>query len=294
MTAVSRFDLVSDLLMREPELGRRIGWAIRQSIDDVLDVGRTGRVSVADLSGIERMYLGSKVEALVRAGFGWDRGSGGGLVVGGQEVGFKWSSQLGGWVFPESAVGRVFLCVTADDEESVFSVGLIEIEKRFLPARDGHGGGRRLTREGLAAVRWLVRDGELPENLLLHLPTGVRRAILAPGLSGQDRVDRLFRLAPGRVVSRDGLATVAQRADGPRCVRSARRRLRPEGILILGDRREHVRIAVGLGLPAPQKGSWVSVRVVPAAPGSGLSVEIGGRLWRRACPDDSVGEAPAA
>ena len=38
---------------------------------------------------------------------------------------------------------------------------------------------------GMAAMVWLVNQGRLAENLLLHLSEGERSAILDPGLSGR-------------------------------------------------------------------------------------------------------------
>jgi hypothetical protein len=92
------------------------------------------------------------------------------------------------------------------------------------------------------------------------------------------------------------VATVAQQSDYMKRVRGnggSRTRLRPEGILLLGDSQAHRAIAVSLGLPKPEKGETVSVRVVKAEPtGDHRTVLISGHHWRVARTDNPVASAP--
>ena len=58
----------------------RFGAAIRRSLDEVVDGQRTGRYSIDELSKVEKTYIGTKVEILVRAEFGLQRGPPNGLL----------------------------------------------------------------------------------------------------------------------------------------------------------------------------------------------------------------------
>jgi hypothetical protein len=65
-----------------------------------------------------------------------------------------------------------------------------------------------------------------------------------------------------------------------------------EGFLILGHQEQDPSVAEALGLPRPEKGQFVSVRVYPAKQDDSPVAEIGGRLWRIARPDDPPIVAP--
>jgi hypothetical protein len=72
----------------------------------------------------------------------------------------------------------------------------------------------------------------------------------------------------------------------------ARGRLKREGIIILGDYEQHRRIAKALGIPIPQPGEFVSVRVTPAsAAGKGV-VSLDGGRWKVAKDSDPITQAP--
>lgn len=281
-----------DWFRRQPNMADRFASAIRQSFDEVFDGQRTGRYSLDQLSKVEKTYIGTKVEIVVQAEFGLQRGGRLDYLVAGEEVDAKWSMRSGGWMIPTEAVGELCLCLTADDAKSTFSVGLVRAEDRRLRASKNQDKKRRLNDVGLSAIRWLQENGRLAENLLLHLDERTRSAILNYELSGQQRVNELFRRVQGRLVRREVVLTVAQQDDGPKRVRDARKHLQPEGIVVLGHQGSHPRIASSLELPTPPKGSWIAVRVTPAAsPDLGVA-EIGGRYWRMAGAVDPTQPGP--
>jgi len=88
--------------------------------------------------------------------------------------------------------------------------------------------------------------------------------------------------------------TVAQQDDGPKRVRDARKHFQPEGIVILGHQGSPPRIAEGLGLQTPAKGSWIAGRVVLAGPTDLKSVDVDGELWRIAAADEPLSEGPSS
>ena len=268
------------------KMNERFGDAIRQGLDEVIDGPRTGRFSLDELSKVEKTYVGTKVEIIVREEFGLSVGQRMDYRVAGEELDAKWSKRLGGWMIPTEAVGQLCLCMTADDSRSVFSVGVVRAIVDHLRDSKNQDRKRQLNGRGRLAIVWLADEAQLPENLLLHLPNGIRDQILAPALSGQGRVTELFRSVQGRLVRRQVVLTVAQQADGPKRVRDARRLLRSEGVLILGHQRSHRGIAQALALPVPAKGNWVSCTVVPTDETTSGAVRIGRSYWRLAGEED--------
>lgn len=278
----------------QPQMAERFGAAIRQSFDEVFDGQRTGRYSLSQLSKVEKTYIGTKVEIVVQSEFGLERGERMDYLVAGEEVDAKWSIRSGGWMIPTEAVGELCLCLTADDAHSTFSVGIVRADEGNLRQRGNQDRKRQFNDGGMTAMVWLVDSGWLDENLLLHLSEEERSSILDRGLSGQQRVNQLFRVVLGRVVRREVVLTVAQQEDSPKRVRDARRSLQPEGIMVLGHQGSHPVVAEGLGLEAPPKGSWIAARVVKADPADAEAVEIAGERWRLAAPGDPISPGPTA
>ncbi|MEX2424364.1 MAG: NaeI family type II restriction endonuclease [Acidimicrobiia bacterium] len=273
-------------------MAERFGDAIRQSFDEVFDGQRTGRYSLDQLSKVEKTYIGTKAEIVVQAEFGLQRGRSMDYLVAGEEIDAKWSMKSGGWMIPTEAVGELCLCMTADDNRSVYPAGIVRVDEARLRLSKNQDKKRRLNGDGLGALQWLQHDGRLAENLLLHLDDETRSAILDSGLSGQRRVNELFRRVQGRLVRREVVLTVAQQDDGPKRVRDARRQLQPEGIVVLGHQGSHVRIAEALRVTKPPKGSWIAARLAPAREkGPGVTA-INGLLWRIARDGDPVAAGP--
>jgi hypothetical protein len=258
----------------------RFGSAIRQSFDEVFDGQRTGRYRLDQLSKVEKSYIGTKIEIVVQDEFGLERGRRMDYLIVGEEVDAKWSMHSGGWMIPTEAFGELCLCLTADDDRSVFSVGLIRADVDRLTASRNKDSKGRLAPGSLAAMSWLAREAKLPENLLLHLQDATRDAVLDSNLSGQRRIDELFRRVQERIIRREVVLTVAQQEDGPKRVRDARKHLAQFDIVILGHQGEHPEVARAFGLPVPRKGEWISVSVTDAAEGEPGAALIGGR-WKR-------------
>lgn len=276
----------------QPNMTARFAAAIRQSFDEVFDGQRTGRYSLSQLSKVEKTYIGTKVEIVVQAAFCLQRGRRMDYLVDDQDVDAKWSMTSGAWMIPTEAVGELCLCMTADDTRSIFSAGIVRAEEACLRLSANKDKKRRLNDAGLDAVQWLAHQDVLAENLLLHLEDSVREAILDDDLSGQRRINQLFRLVQQRLVRREVVLTVAQQDDGPKRVRDARRHLRPEGIVILGHQGNHPALARALGFEVPPKGSWISCRLGPVDPeqvtaeGESGVVAIGETLWQVLDPSD--------
>lgn len=153
-----------------------------------------------------------------------------------------------------------------------------------------------LAKAGRAAIRWLFYDAPLKANMLLQLSPEDAGAVFGQR-SGQGRVDELFLRAQGKLVSRTVVATVAMQEDYMKRVRyngGSRSRLQPRGIVILGHYRSHGDVARRLGLPIPQAGDSVSVRLARSRlhHGDAPSIELGGEQWTRALPSDPEETVP--
>ncbi len=118
--------------------------------------------------------------------------------------------------------------------------------------------------------------------------------MLTETLSGQRRVNELFRRVQGRLVRREVVLTVAEQDDGPKRVRDARKQLQPEGILILGHQGSHPQLANRLNIQTPPKGSWIAIRVVPVDAADHTGVEIDGSWWRTATKRDQHTPGPSS
>jgi serine/threonine protein kinase len=289
---IAAYRAVRDL---DPD-GTRMGRVLRDAIDEVLNGEVTGRYDLKHLTKAERAHLGSLVNIAIQREFVFEDGHAMDFSIAGVDVDCRFSLTFGGWTLPHGTLGRICLLVWADDYLSRWSVGLLRVKQEWL-----NTGRNRDLRATLKAghrdkILWLWRDAELSENILLHMPDTDREAVFG-NRSGQGRLNELFRRAQGRRIGRNAVRTVVQQKDYMKRVRGnggARTALRDEGIIIMGDYDAHRHVARHLGLPAPREGEFVSARVVPALPGIGKPlVEMDGRLWSLASPEDPVHRAPA-
>ena len=273
-------DSVAEWFETTNDMVGRFGRAIRQSFDEVFDGQRTGRYNLDQLSKTEKTYIGTKIEIVVQAEFGLQRGRRMDYLVIDHEVDAKWSMRSGGWMIPTEAVGELCLCLTADDHRSTFSVGLIRADIETLRSGQNKDSKKQFSPSGLEHMRWLAHHADLPDNLLLHIEDSTRAAILDRSLSGQRRINELFHRIQERIIRREVVLTVAQQDDGPKRVRDARKHLAAFDVIILGHQESDPLIAEAFGLPVPRKGEWISVTVTDAEPESPGSALVNG-AWRR-------------
>ncbi|GHD16417.1 hypothetical protein GCM10010313_44670 [Streptomyces violarus] len=310
-----------ELLKQDPDLakiaehirsldptGQRFATVLRDTIDQLLNGESTGRYAWKQLFKTEKTHAGTLVEINLQREFkfadGGDVGDEGehpmDYRILGVDVDCKFSQDFGGWMIPPEAMGYLCLLVWADDYKNCWSAGLFRVREEFLNA-----GGNRDKKLTLKAehrkdkVFWLWRDAPLPENVLLHLPQSTRDQILLTGpRQGQRRVIELFRRVQNRRIGRGAVRTAAQQLDYMARLREGKNRartvLREDGIVIVGPYGKHQAIARQLGAEVPRRGEFVSFRVAEAGPhhGDRPSVELEGRHWVLATPDDPAVTAP--
>ncbi|MBV7668942.1 NaeI family type II restriction endonuclease [Streptomyces halstedii] len=269
--------LVHRYLMQCDPDGQRFARVLRDSIDQLLDGENTGRFDWRELHKTEKTHAGTLIELNLLREFGFASGQDMDYLIEGIEVDCKFSQKEFGWMIPPEAMDEICLAVWADDyeERGIWSAGLFRADRQKLTTsgkvtKKGNRDGKyRLTKEHHTMITWLWRRQPLKENLLLHLDPLTRAKILAPK-SGQKRVNELFRHVQRRRIDRNVVRTLAQQYDYMARVRDdkdgtrARPALREEGIIIVGDSKNHRKVAAELGGPVPQKGEFVSFAVARA------------------------------
>ncbi|MEU5774291.1 NaeI family type II restriction endonuclease [Streptomyces venezuelae] len=310
----------------QPEARERFRWALRDSLDELLDGQRTGRWAYQHLTKTEKTYLGTAVEVNLTKEFDIDNGEDLDWSIAGLDIDCKFSRDLGGWEIPMEMYlcadhgergGRadhVAVLTWMNDTTSQWAAGIVRVTDerlRWKQERNANGhrvraynrdNKRKLDPGAKSAVHWLWGglQTDLPTNLLLHLEPEARERILTasrPGRasSGQQRVDQLFREVQDRLIGRQAVLTVAQQDDSPKRARDARIDLRPEGIVVLGHQGSHPHVARALELPVPIKGEWISTRLVPVSSDDARpKFSLEGQFWARAREDELHPEPDAA
>ncbi len=281
--------VASSMLARDPA-GTLMARVLRETLDQLYDGQRTGRYRWDQLYKTEKTHCGTLVEINLQRAFHFEDGAVLDYTIAGVEVDCKFSQTLGGWMIPPEARDHVCLLVWAEDLTARWSAGLLRVTADRLNTGGNRDSKATLNGRGRAAIRWLFKETPLPPNVLLQLPRAVVDGIMALR-SGQQRVNAIFREAPGRIVGRGVIATLAQQDDYMKRLREnggARTTLRKEGMIILGQYHAHVRIARALGVPEPGEGDSVAVRVAPSEQSGPGTVEIDGSLWRTAAAEDPV------
>jgi Restriction endonuclease NaeI len=285
-------DQVLDALGDLDPVGTRMGEVIRETYDQLYDGGRTGRYRWSQLFKTEKTHFGTLVEINLQREFAFRDGLKLDYRIAGHEIDAKFSQDLWKWMLPPEAVGELCLVVTANDETSRFSAGVVRATVDRLGAGTNRDAKKTLSLSGRQAVVWLFRDEPFPPNVLLQLPTADVDAIFAQR-SGQQRLNELFRRAVRLRVSRAAVETVAQQRDPLKRVRSnggARQALAREGIAIFGgDYLWQRRAAMQLGLPVPGDSEFVSayLKRVAHVVGRRPAAELAGEWWELAGPGDA-------
>ncbi|MFD5456222.1 NaeI family type II restriction endonuclease [Streptomyces olivaceus] len=297
----------------QPEGRERFRWALRDSLDELLDGQRTGRWAYQHLTKTEKTYLGTAVEVNLTKEFDIANGADLDWSIAGLDIDCKFSKDLGGWEIPmemylcadhgESGghANHVAVLTWMNDDTCQWAAGIVRITDERLRWKQGQNASgervraynrdnkRKLDYGAKSEVYWLWGglQRDLPTNLLLHLDPKMRTRILTAKnrgrASGQERVNQLFREVPNQLIGRQTVLTVAQQDDSPKRARDARIKLRPKGIVVLGHQGLHPHIARALELPVPIKGEWISTRLVPVSSDDARpKFSLDGQFWARA------------
>jgi hypothetical protein len=298
----------------QPDAQERFHWALRDSLDELMDGQRTGRWCYQQLTKTEKTHLGTVVEVNLTREFELTDGTDLDWEIDGVDLDCKFSKGLGGWEIPmemyrcadhgdrAGKADHPALLVWLCDDHSLWGAGLIKVtDDRLRWTQDGtrrrynRDNKRKLAAAAAEQIYWLWGrpDHLLPPNTLRHLDDGVRARIFADRVSGQKRTNALFREVRETLVRRATLLTVAKQDDSPKRARDARGQLRGEGVIVLGHQGVHPKVAALLGLDVPTKGEWISTRLTPVQPDDGRPrFWHSGQWWARATDADPVSTAP--
>jgi hypothetical protein len=287
-------EIVADAISSLDRTGERIAMVIRQTLDQLYDGQHTGRYRWDQLHKTEKTHCGTLIEINLHREFKFEDGERMDYKIDGVDVDCKYSQTMGGWMIPNEAMGHLCLVLWADDQLSIWSIGVVRISDAILTRGGNRDSKRTITAVGRESIRWIFRDAQLPPNILLQLPTEVVNSVMTLS-SGQKRINQIFRIAQRMRIGRGVIATLGQQEDYMKRVRGnggARSKLKREGIIILGHYEEHKRIARDLNVPIPARGESVSVRVAPAQKlGKGV-VRLEKGFWRVALATDPIVPAP--
>lgn len=275
---LARESVVREMVRLDPG-GLITGQLLRDTFDQLYDGVRTGRYRWDQLFKTEKTHFGTLVEINLQRQFAYADGAKLDYCIGGHEVDAKYSQSMGGWMLPPEAVGELCMVITASDQLSWFSVGVVRASEHLLNSGQNRDAKRTLSALGRASIVWLQKEAELPPNTLLHMPEEDLAAVFSAG-KGTSRVSELFRRSVGQIVGRAAVATVASQLDVTRRVRGgqsgSRDPLASEGIVVLGGAYDWQREAARkLELPIPRRTEYVAGYVAPAEPGFGGPVAIG-------------------
>jgi hypothetical protein len=237
------------------------GGLIRQAIDEVVDGPRTGRYSLDQVSKTEKTYVGTKVEIIVRAAFGFEPGKRADVEIAGTDVDIKWSQTLAWMIGPENVDG-ICLGLGLHRGGKRFSVGAFRATRDLCRKGQNRDAKLSLSAESLKSrVTWIVRDSELPPNFIAEMPARIRAQIFKLK-SAQDRVKALATLMPRVPIPRRAFETVAQgRFDPMRRLRRDKYRTDPLGGMVLLSTKYGRSELIRLGFKDLPKDHWVAVPI---------------------------------
>ncbi|MFF2726409.1 NaeI family type II restriction endonuclease [Streptomyces sp. NPDC058008] len=238
--------------------------AIRNSIDYVLDGGRTGRFDLKspDVHPGERASVGAKLEYEVLRVFSLPKTKPLDTLIAGAPVDIK--ATIGNnWSIPTEAHCQLCICTQIQLKKNRHRSWLVRTHRSWLYRGAGNKDGKR----GLAVDarnNWsvpLYDWADLPVNPLRHLNDEEAAQVLAEKPGQVKRLLMMFRFLEGHIIPRNVILTVGAGRDDPmRRARQARDEAVKEGLTILcGDwvdsRSEAAARGIALGA-----GEWIALR----------------------------------
>ena len=227
---------------------------IRRAIDEVIDTPRTKRLKLEQTEKTEKTYIGTKIEILLRDFLGLPKGLLD-LKIDGLDVDIK-NTVGNNWMIPDEASGKPCILVASNELTARCSLGVIVAKPEYLTAGANKDNKRSVSAAGFAHIHWILHNHSYPSNFWEKTPAETAHYIML-GASGNERLIRLFRALPGRVIHRDIVQGVARQLDYMKRLRKnggARDTLAREGIAILSGKYDAAVIArLHLGPVGPEE-----------------------------------------
>lgn len=110
---------------------RRAAEAIRRTYDMLLDGANTGRYRWEQLHKTEKTHFGTLVEINLQREFKFDDGENLDYSINGIDIDCKYSHSEA-WMIPPEAQNRLCFVVSANDQESRWSIGIVRAREEYL------------------------------------------------------------------------------------------------------------------------------------------------------------------
>lgn len=233
---------------------------LRECIDALINTPRTGRRDFHELEKVEKTFIGTHVEIVIRRFLRLEKGLLDTVILG-HDVDIKFTTG-DNWTIPPEAYGHPCLVIAADEERSLCYMGLIVIRPEVM-----HGGGgnrdakRGVSTDGFANILWMLCDHPYPPNFWRTV-SEVAIERITSARSGNERVSALFEEVQGRPISRDVIDATARQKDFTRRTRAdngrgSRDTLLEKGVLLLTGTK-HPALIEELGLPFCRRGEYIA------------------------------------
>jgi len=207
---------------------------LRNAIDEVVDMPRTGRFFIEQTEKTEKTYLGTKVEILLRAWLGFPRGKTLDMSIDGTECDIK-NTMHYNWSIPRENVGRLALLVKSNEKKAVCSIGVAVLHDAYLNPGRNQDQKRTMSAIGQTNIWWMLDGYPYPVNFWRVMTAAQRDELMNAG-SATAKLTRLFEMIQRRPIARGQVADLARQHDYMKRLRAnggARDRLRPKGIALL-------------------------------------------------------------
>lgn len=239
--------------------------AIRNSIDYVLDGGRTGRFDLLspEVHPGERASVGAKLEYEVLRIFNLSKAKPLDTLIARAPVDIK-ATVGDNWAIPTEAHCQLCICTQIRLKENRHRSWLVRAHRSWLY----RGKGNKDRKRGLAVHardHWsvpLYDWANLPVNPLRYLTEEQADEVLAKKPGQVKRLLKMFEYLEGHVIPRNSILTVGAGKDDPvRRAREARGEAERTGrILLCGDWVESRNIAAARGISL-RPGEWLALSI---------------------------------
>lgn len=233
---------------------------LRECIDALINTPRTGRRDFNELEKVEKTFIGTHVEIIVRRFLRLEKGLLDTVILD-HDVDIKFTTG-DNWTIPPEAYGHPCMVIAADEERSLCYLGLIVIRAEAMHGGVGNRDAKRgISSDGFSQILWLLCDHPYPPNFWRTVsPAAIEN--ITSARSGNERVSALFEEVQGRPISRDVIDATARQKDFTRRTRSdngrgSRDTLLDQGILLLTGTK-HPDLIEALGLPFCRRGEYIS------------------------------------
>ncbi len=241
-------------------LTAEIPMMLRECIDALINTPRTGRRDFDELEKVEKTFIGTHVEIVLRRFLRLEKGKLDTVILG-HDVDIKFTTG-DNWTIPPEAYGHPCILIAADEERALCFVGLIVIRPEFMHGGSGNRDAKRgISTAGFANILWLLANQPYPPNFWRTVSKqSIER--ITNSKSGNERVIALFEEVQRRPISRDVIDATARQKDFTRRTRSDKGRgsrdiLLDRGILLLTGTK-HPELIKSLGLTFCRRGEYIS------------------------------------